>query len=475
MNFLLLFVLTVLLVLIVGAIWTHLAQASLREMNAGARLYQEKRYAEAEHHFQQLLIKRLPPGVEADTRRRLADTLDILGRSSEATEEREHISSVIAHSPRDAKAQQARGDLLKRKYQYDEACEAYMKALAGTPHSNKPGRAAIMARLALANYDAGRPDETIRWAACSLASLPNPSTRRSMERMSGVSYSGQGDLEKAEEHYQNALSLSELSGNPKEIAEDLGVLAAVHYKHGQFVEAIAACHQARQVFDAPSRASYVIEAECLREIGRFDEARIVMTKCGLLTGLDQPWAERRMQAIYALSSASIETRADQPEAALVFLDQAREGLIGIPSNSDAWPPAPQKGDDRLLLWCDATKTLALAQRGDFIASRLLSESVLTRLPFFADDRVTQLGTYSNTGRAAFILGDLVECQKLFGLYLDCQPGPVGLPPAHYWLGETYLRLAETGAAREAFRQAVAPGIDSLEARKAQARLNEMGG
>jgi hypothetical protein len=55
-------------------IWKTYSSGSLREMNAGARLYQEKRYTEAEHHFQQLLTKRLPPGVEADTRRRLADT-----------------------------------------------------------------------------------------------------------------------------------------------------------------------------------------------------------------------------------------------------------------------------------------------------------------------------------------------------------------------------------------------------------------
>lgn len=71
------------------AIWKTYPSGSLGEMNAGARLFQEKRYAEAESRFQQLLTQRLPPSIEADTRRRLADTLDILGKSEEAALERE--------------------------------------------------------------------------------------------------------------------------------------------------------------------------------------------------------------------------------------------------------------------------------------------------------------------------------------------------------------------------------------------------
>ncbi len=105
----------------------------------------------------------------------------------------------------------------------------------------------------------------------------------------------------------------------------------------------------------------------------------------------------------------------------------------------------------------------------------MRESVLSRLPRFIQDRATQLGAYGHLGRAAFVTGEFDECKKLFHHYLDCQPNPVGLPSAYYWLGEAHLRLAEVNAAREAFRQALAPGIDSLEARRAQARLDEFGG
>ena len=92
---------------------------------------------------------------------------------------------------------------------------------------------------------------------------------------------------------------------------------------------------------------------------------------------------------------------------------------------------------------------------------------------FPGDRSTKLGTYSTLCRSAFILGDLAECKELLNTYLDCQPYPVGLASARYWLGETYLRVGETDIARDFFRQAVAPSIDSLDARRAQARLNEL--
>jgi len=474
-TFLLLFIAVCFFILVAGALWTERSAGPLREMNAGAKLMREKHYPDAEAHFRRLLTKRLPPGVEADTRRRLANTLDVLGKPQEAASEREQIEAIAARHPKDARAQQAWGDLLKRKHQYDAACEAYIHALAGTHHFNKPERATIMAKLVHANFDAGRPEETVRWATCSLASLPNPDIRRSMERMSGLGYSGLGEIEKAERHYQNALRLSEADGNPKEIAEDLGILANIHYLRGQFDEAIAACREARQVFDAPSRVSYTIEAECLRDLGRFDDARAVLTQKHLVAGLDQPLLEQRVQSAGALCAASIEIRADQPNTALVLIEQARKGFAAKQDVGDPWPPAPQKGDDKMLLWCDATRAIALAQRGDSNASRALHESVLNRLSGFLEDRNTVSGVYSSLGRAAFIRGDLAESQTLFRQCLDCLPYPVSRPSAYYWLGETYLRLAETDAAREAFRQAVAPGIDSLDARRAQARLNEMGG
>ncbi len=473
MDLVLLIVLLFFLVLVIGAVWTHLAQASLREMNIGAKLMREKRYPDAEAHFQQLLTKRLPPGVEADTRRRLADTLDVLGKSNEAAAERECAKTIIARNPRDAKAQEARGDLLKRKHQYDEACEAYMLAI-GKISMDRPRQAAIMAKLVFAHHEAGRTSEALQWAKKSLANLPSPETHHIMERMAGYGYTDQGDLEEAERHFQEALRLSDWADNREEIANNLSILAGVQHKRGQFQEAIASCHQARKTFAGPVQLSYTIEKECLRDMGCFDEARAVMKQCRLVLDYDQPHLKRRMLALSAFGSAVIEVRADQPDAALAFLEQARSGFEAETVSSDTWPPSPQKGDDKMLLWCDATKSLALAQRGDAQESRRLHESVLLRLPALSGDRNSMSGVYNMLGSAAFALSDLAESKALFQQCLNYQFYPVGLASANHWLGETHLCLGETDAARDFFRQAVAPGIDSLDARRAQARLSELG-
>ncbi len=76
-------------IVIAWIVWSAISAGSLRQMNAGARLFQQKRYSEAEAHFRQLLTRRLAPGVEADMRRRFADTLDVLGKVEEAVAERE--------------------------------------------------------------------------------------------------------------------------------------------------------------------------------------------------------------------------------------------------------------------------------------------------------------------------------------------------------------------------------------------------
>ena len=449
---------------------------ALHEMNAGARLYQETRYAEAEAHFRRLLTKSLSSGVEADTRRRLADTLDILGKPSEAAAERDCAKAIVTQSPRDARAHQARGDLLKREYQYDAACEAYLQALAKSSSQDKPARALIMAKLTFAHHDAGRTAEALTWAKKSLASLPNPNIRRAMNGMAGVGYADQGDLEQAERHYREALRLAEQQNSMADAARYSGLLAGLKYKQGQFQEAVAMCREVRAISEGPSEILYVTEVECLRDIGKFDEAREVIAQWRLALAYPQPALQRRIQALADFAAATVEVRAEQPEAALAFLEKARLGFEAkaMPSE-ETWPPSPQKGDDKLLLWCDATKVLALAQRGDAQASRLLCDEVVSRSSLFLEDRGTQNGVYSTLGRAAFVLGDLAECKKLFEIFLDWKPSPVGLLSAHYWLGETHLRLGETETARDFFRQAVAPGIDSLDARRAAARLAELGG
>ena len=446
----------------------------LQPQSAGARHFQAKRYSEAAEAFQTVLNHRPPPGIEADTRRRLADTLDVLGRSEEAAAERERASAAATKNINDPAGFMAQGDLLTHQGRYDDACPFFDRALALTPSLPGSGRAHIMAKLALAHQQAGRSGESIRWAEASLANGPDKNLRRMMESIAGVGYADQGDLEKAEYHYQRALELAEATGKPVEVSRTLAILGGVYYKRGHFEQALGAARRAWETAAEPSRTALVIEAECLRDMGRFDEARAVIARHRQGPRFDEPRQERKMQALGTLALAYIELFAGQPFAALPCLEEVQEGLKAI-TKSNTWPPPATGGEEKLVLWCDAAMSTALAGVGHKDEARHLLKSVQNRLPNFGNDRATLLGTYGSLGRAAFALDDFSAAEAFWHLYLDCRPNPVSQPNAFYWLGEIALRLSDIDAAREAFQQAVAPGIDSLYARRAQARLDELGG
>ncbi len=453
-------------------LWRTLSLRPLRQMNFGARLFQQKRYLEAAEAFRLLLTRRLSAGLEADTRRRLADTLDVLGETEEAATERDRAEACASGSRRDPLALTAQGDLLKHQHHYDEACKLYQDALSLLPALPTPGRAQIMAKLTIAHFEAGRSGEALKWAEASLANNPAKNIRRMMESMSGVASADQGDLEGAESHYFRALALAEAGGNPEEISRTLGALAGVQYKRGQFDQAISTCHRAWKSQPEPGRMALLIEAECLRDSGRFDEARAVIGRFRKGPRFDQPWVERKQQALGALASAYIEIFAEQPAAALPLLEAAREGLKAL-TRTTVWPPPITGKEDKISLWCDAAQAAALAGVGRDAEARRLVVSSVDRLSGFGKDRATRLGTYGSLGRAAFALGDLAESEDFWRQYLHCKPNPVSLPNAHFYLGEIFLRRAEKEAALDAFRQAVAPEVDSFYARRAQARLDEL--
>jgi tetratricopeptide (TPR) repeat protein len=443
----------------------------------GIRFFQEKRYAEAAEAFRQLLAQPLPPGLEADTRRRLADTLASMGQAEESAEERELAGNIAGSSTGDPMALMTKGDLLKRDHRYDEACTAYEQALRlmqTLPPDAEPSRAYLMAKLALAHYEASRPAKTVIWAGASLANGPNPTIRLIMHRMCGVGYSTLGELEKAEAHYIQALKLAGAGGKPQEIAQSLMTLAGVQHKRGRFEAAIATAQRATETFPHPSRGGLLVEAECLRDMGQFEEARAVVAAMKEGPRWDRPDVEQRTQVICSLTLAWIEANADQPEAALPALQEAWAGL-GVSREAFPLAPPPAEGEDKLVLYCDATAVRVYAQLGQAGNARQMQESVESRLPRFDPDRASQLGVYSELALAASALGDFSQSLNWWHKYLDARPDVVGLTKAHHGLGVTNLGLGEIDAAREAFRQAVAPGIDSIYARRAQARVEELGG
>ena len=252
------------------------------------------------------------------------------------------------------------------------------------------------------------------------------------------------------------------------------LLANAQKQRGCYEEAIAAARRSRDIARSPTRSDLAVEAECLRDMGRFDEARIVMRQHFDGPRFDEPRLERKMQALGSLGMAWIETRAEQPEAAWKHLEAAREGLKLLASPTK-WPPPPEVREEKLMLWCDATAVNILTQQGRDQEARQLRDSLESSLPQFASDNATLRGTYGHLARASLRIGDLAEARAYCLRYEKCQPSPSIMPTIHYLLGEIALKSGDTDTAREAFTQAVAPGIDSLDARHAQTRLEEMGG
>lgn len=447
---------------------------AMRKQNAANRLCQQKQYAEAAVIYRALLKRPLTSGLQAKTRQCLADALDALGEAEAANQEREWAGAVAKKGIDNPMALATQGDLFEDKQQHDDACNAYARALKLTPIIVPAERATLMAKLSIAHYNAGRSADALKWAEAALKSRPYLEVRLLMYRMSGVIYSDLDEIEKAEDSYRRSLELAEANSKPEETSQSLAGLADVQRKRGHFVDSIVMARRAVETCDSPFRGGRIVETECLREIGQFDEARSVVARMKQGPRHDQPRIERRMQAMCALTLAWIETTADCPKAALAALEEVREHLKEA-AQSSVWPPPPASGENKVGIYCDTTQMLVHAQLGQQDAARRLRAGIESQLSRYMNDRSVLMAVYDQFARIAYFSGDLAESRAFWQRHLDCKPNPVGLPSAYYWLGETHLRLGETDAARDFFRQAVAPGIDSLDARRAQARLNELGG
>lgn len=456
-----------------GGLYFVYVMLAVSRRSVGTRLFQQKRYTQATESYRGLLRWPLPIAIEAQTRGLLADALDCLGQSEGAEMERARALAVSERGTKDAQAQFARGDLLQRQHQYDDACAAYTLALKLTPRLASDQRTKLMANLAFVHHEAGRPAETVKWSEAALASSRNPVVQMLMHRMAGVCDAEMGELEKAEEHYNRSLKLAEAAGNPEEIAHTLALLADAQHRRGQFSDSLSAARRAVEVSDSPFRLGRMVVIENLCEMGEFDEARAAAAQAQQGPRHDLPDIERQMQARCALILAWVEASAEQPEAAMTALEEARE-LLRSAAEPSVWPPPPISDKDKLSINCDLALVCTHAHLGQRASAQRLRVGVEARLPRFANDRVILRESYSQFARAAYFSDELAESKELWQQYLDCKPSPVGLPYAYYWLGETFLRLGDPEQARKCFEQAVAPGIDSLDARRARARLNGMG-
>lgn len=424
-----------------------------------------RRYEEAVTQFQRVLkilegIKRHPvePGIAAEIHQRLADCYEALSDNEQAATERQQAAQCLDNSAGDCVALTSQGRMLASERRYQEAYTTYERALAVTPAHCAEERIQTMLKLQYTAYDAGRPDLTAHWVEQIVDQPTSPEWLIMAHSMGGVAYGVLGDLDKSETHRRRAYDLAEATGNRILAAEKLAHLAGILRKRGKLEEALEQCDRAMTMTPEAVRHVAVERSECLRSMGRFEEAIQALQQARAAASLPTPAAARRMQAVLSLGMAWTVADAGQLDAAWDHLQQA----------------VSLQQDKRLRLWHLATESRVLAQLGRYPEARYKAEQVEAQLPDFAEDRETLLGTRTSLARATFYCGDYEHSLKLLQLYFDLNPDPVMQPQAWYLRGENYRCSGDAVAAKAAYEQAVGLRLNTYYSRLAQERLAEWG-
>ena len=203
------------------------------------------------------------------------------------------------------------------------------------------------------------------------------------------------------------------------------------------------------------RVILIIVYECLRDLGRFEEALGMHQQACAAPAYAQPAAERRSQAVLALGLTWLKAEMGDGSGAWEALQRAVVELAR---------------EDKLNLWCEATAAWVYALFGQEEQARQKIVQADAGAARFAQDRATLLGTFSSLGRAAYVLEDFRLSQSLWGRYLALEPDIVSKPKGLYFLGNCALRLGQPDAAREMLQQAVSLGVGTYYARLAGEQL-----
>ena len=402
-----------------------------------------------------ILAARRAPSVEATVRRRLADALEAAGELDAAAAERKRAEQCLERGERDLDYYLVRGRELSGQRQYVQACESYRTAVELIPKGNDVARAETMVRLSLACFHAGFHAEAVTWAEQALALDPPFHVRVTAHSAAAIGYSSQELLEESEQHHRQAYETAVAAGAKEKGAGHLASLGGIQRRRGKLAEAVQSCEEATALSRGAWRLAGLCEAEALRSLGRFDQARAALARAQRAESMAVPAEERRSQATLALAFAHLEAEAGQPESAERWLAEARPGLVG---------------DARLLLWVDALAAWVAALLGRATESTTALTDVQRRQAQYPGDRTIWEICTSVRARICSTNGDHAAACAAWSEYLSGTIDPIDRPTALYELGECRTHLGDLDGARDAYRQAVETGIESHDARLARRRL-----
>ncbi len=414
-----------------------------------------KQYDLAEAGYREVLGNRdgrLDPGFEAIVSLKLADTIEALGRSVEADEERKRTAASVENAAESFSAMDARGRMLDRQHRYPDAYAAYERTLVLAPPNQKSVYLALMMRLVLSSFNAGRPTDSLRWATATIDLDPEGPMSVKARRMAAVACANLGRLDDAERHVRKAI---ELASSANERAQSLALSSDYLMRRGDLDGAERVASEADALCSGKTRLPWIVKGTVAAKRGRLAEAIEVFEHARSINENFIPSTVRRTGAALLRDIAVLQAELGRTELALDLLRQAQPDFAG---------------DGKLMVVFGASAAIVDALRNDRDAARARIAVVEEGRRDFPDDAATQRAVLYHLSRVLLLIGEAELAEAYLRAYLELNPDPVFRPYAFYHLAECRRNLGDIDGQRDFDTRAASTSFGTRWERLARERV-----
>jgi tetratricopeptide (TPR) repeat protein len=418
-----------------------------------------RQYSDAAVVYRALIGMRIPAALEANIRRSLAECLEGLGETSAADSERVRASALIGDLPVDPTAAVTRGQLLERDNRWSEAVRVYEDALPHVPRMANNVRNHILARLTVATFRAGRPEETVRWARQATENGVSGVILGAVRSMAGVAYTNLGDLDQAESVLRLAYDAAMSEGRRADAANHMAEMAGIQCRRGALDEALRTADSAAELGEKYRYMALGWRHFVLKYMGRFNEAGEAL-EAAAAAPTPHFTADQinKHNANQALARASLYMSLREASKAYDCWQIGRLGFVG---------------DEKMSFYCDALLAWIYAVLGESEKTRSQIAAVETARSRVEAGRTTFLDALYYVCEAAIEMQDYNCVIQAAREALTLGPNPVQLPQFKYLLGEGLKGIGDMAGARGEYEEAVACRFGTHWERRASDRLSTL--
>ncbi|MHB9105966.1 MAG: tetratricopeptide repeat protein [Armatimonadota bacterium] len=401
----------------------------------------------------------VPPATVAEAKGQIAASYDALGQAEAASEMRRQALASFGNNLTDPVHLFVRGRLLKAEWRYREAADCFAGALELSRYREPAGRLEMSLEAALASYECGRTEDTLRFAREGLA-LGLPSTlTRDCAALAGIAARLLRRPEESVAYHRQAYELAMARQDLPQAVNSLVMIATVDCFEGRIEAALAQLRDAGTLSD-DTEAQRWVEAgwlDCYVKSGRLDEARASLQRLHSLPYLYVLELPELLRGLHGCILARLEIMAGNLDQARAALDPAEVIL---------------RRHEKQTLSCRPLSAWLHALAGE--RDRALAEvSALEELlPTLENDWETCPSCCSDLGKACCHLGEYDRAVALLQRWPEEREQPVNLPERWYYLGECYHGLGNPAVAREMYARAAGVGFETHYTRLAAERLHD---